>query len=282
MLTLTKMLESGVHYGHKKERSHPKSRVYTFTIREGIFIIDLEKTQTELKRTTQYLKKEISQGKTVLFIGTKRQVKKITKETAEKLAMPFIDRRFFGGTLTNFETIKKSIISLENLENQMSLKEFEDLTKKEKKIIQDKHKRLLTSFGGIRNMKKLPDIVFVIDATNEKVAVNEAIKMNIPVVAISDTDVNPDKLNFLIPANDDSEKAIKLICEEIANELAVKPEKLEKEISSNEKEKIIVEPKKETEINKKSNKTEKDNKNTAKSNKKLKKEKPKANNLEEK
>lgn len=217
------MLEAGVHFGHKKERSHPKAKKYIFTLREGIYVIDLEKTQSNLKEALEFLKKEVNLGKTILFIGTKRQAKKFVQEVAEKTHMPYINKRFLGGTLTNFETIRKNILRMEDLERQMQSPEFAALTKKEKKIITDKAEKLRITFDGVRAMKNLPDVLFVVDAAKESLALKEAKIMNIPIVAISDTDSNPEKIDYPIPANDDAPKAIemilKLVEEAIASEI---------------------------------------------------------------
>jgi small subunit ribosomal protein S2 len=238
MPNLMEMLEAGVHFGHKKERSHPRAKDYIFTLREGIYVIDLEKTLSMLEDAVNFLKKEASLGKTILFLGTKRQAKDIIKNIAEKTNMPYVTKRFLGGTLTNFETIQKNITQMENLEAKMKAPEFEELTKKEKKIITDKHQKLFITYDGIRSMKKMPDVLFVIDAGKEALAIAEANKMEIPVVAITDTDANPDKISYPIPANDDAPKSIDLIMKII--EEAITPETQSANVKSqseNEKEK---------------------------------------------
>lgn len=222
MPTLMEMLEAGVHFGHKKERSHPRMKDYTFALREGVFVIDLEKTRDALKSALDFLKKENDLGKTILFVGTKRQAKEIVQKVAEKAGMPYVTKRWLGGTLTNFETVRRSIKEMERLEVQTKSTEFEALTKKEKKIITDKLTRLENTFTGVREMKNLPDAVFVVDANREKWAVEEAFKMEIPVVAMADTDADPSKITYLIPANDDAAKSIELVMAEVQSVLGGK------------------------------------------------------------
>jgi len=229
MPTLMEMLEAGVHFGHKKERSHPKMKDYTFTLREGIFIIDLDKTRDSLESALEFLKQEYSAGKTILFVGTKRQAKIALQETAELAGMPYVVKRWLGGTLTNFATVKKSITEMESLEARTKSPEFEALTKKEKKIVTDKLEKLQGIFTGIKDLKNLPDVVFVIDANREKLAVDEASKMGIPVVAVADTDADPTKINYLIPANEDAVKSVELIMDEIATAFGAKPKPVKEE-----------------------------------------------------
>jgi len=211
MPTLTELLEAGVHFGHKKERSHPKAKEFIFALREGIYVIDLEKTQSGLESATEFIKKEVALGKRILFVGTKKQAKEIVKELAESAGMPYVNQRWLGGTLTNFETIRRSIKELERLDAQTKTPEFQAITKKEQKLVNDKLAKLNNTFGGIKEMKSLPDIVFVVDANREEIVIAEAVRMNIPVVGIADTDANPEKINYSIPANDDAAKSLQLI-----------------------------------------------------------------------
>lgn len=219
MPTLTELLEAGVHFGHKKERSHPKAKNFTFLIREGIFIIDLEKTNEYLKDALEFLKKEISLGKTILFVGTKKQAKEITQKVAESAGMPYITHRWLGGLITNFETVRKSIKEMDILELKIKSPEFKNFTKKEQKETNDRLTKLNLVFGGIREMKNLPDVVFAVDALREKLAISEASKMNISVVAINDTDANPEAVAYPIPANDDASKALDLIMNKVSEAL---------------------------------------------------------------
>lgn len=215
MPKLIEMMEAGVHFGHKKERSHPKAKDFIFTLREGIFIIDLDQTNERLEKALSFLKKEIDEGRTVLFVGTKRQAREMVKNLAKEADAPYITQRWLGGTLTNFETIKKNIKELERLEEQVKTQEFVSLTKKEQKVITDKLAKLQEVFGGIRNLKSLPDALFIVDAHHENLAVMEANRMKIPVVAICDTDSDPTKITYPIPANDDAAKSLELIMGEV-------------------------------------------------------------------
>jgi small subunit ribosomal protein S2 len=240
MPTLVELLEAGTHFGHKKQRSHPRAKDYIFTLREGIYVIDLEKTQEYFKRALEFLKRQISSGKTILFVGTKRQAKEITKKVAQNLGMPYVTHRWLGGTLTNFETIRKNLQELERLENQTKTPEFAALTKKEKKLVTDKLERLQITFSGIKEMKNLPDVVFAIDANKEAGVIAEAKRMEIPVVAICDTDANPDKITYPIPANDDAPKSIEILMKVVEDELGStkyeeKKEETESKTSKEEK-----------------------------------------------
>lgn len=222
MPTLTQLLEAGAHFGHKKERSFPRAKKFTYTIRDSVYVIDLEKTIQNLKSAIEYLQKAIQSGQTVLFVGTKRQAKEIIKKTAESLKMPYVATRWLGGMLTNFETIHKSLKQLEKLEELQKSEEFSKYTKKERQRTEEKIKKTLSIFSGIRNMNKLPDALFIIDTAKENVAVLEARRMKIPIVGICDTNANPDLIDYPIPANDDSEKTIQLIMTKLEEELKTK------------------------------------------------------------
>lgn len=215
MPTLTELLEAGAHFGHKKERSFPKARKFTYTIRDSVYVIDLEKTVEHLKITIEYLQKAIQAGKTILFVGTKRQAREAVKKTAENLNQPYVVERWLGGMLTNFETIHKSLKQLEKLEELQRSEDFSKYTKKERQRIEEKIAKTLLIFSGIRKMNKLPDVLFIVDTAKENVSVLEARKMEIPIVGICDTNANPDLIDFPIPANDDSEKTIQLILNKI-------------------------------------------------------------------
>jgi len=231
MPTLTQLLEAGAHFGHKKERSHPRAKDFIYTIRDSVYVIDLEKTVLKLKQAIEYLKSQIDAGKTILFIGTKRQAKELVRKTAVNLGMPYIVERWLGGTLTNFETIGKSLKQLTELEELIKSEAFAKYTKKERMRIEKKANRLNLLFEGIKDLKFVPDVLFVVDTVNENVAVQEAVKINIPIVGICDTNADPALINYPIPANDDSEKTIKLILEAIEKGIkSAKPEeKKEKE-----------------------------------------------------
>lgn len=215
--TLEEMLKAGVHIGHKKERSYPKSKKYTFCVREGVYVIDLEKTQEMLKAAAEFLTKSVKEGKNILFVGTKRQIKSIVENVAKEAGMPYISERWLGGTLTNFETVRRNIKHLEELENLKKSDEYKNYTKHEKLKIDEEIEKLNKIFAGILKMDKLPDILFVVDSVEEENAVKEAIKKEIPIVAVCDTNANPDIIDYPIPANDDALKSVELIVKFIGN-----------------------------------------------------------------
>lgn len=225
MPTLTELLEAGAHFGHKKERSYPRAKKFTYTIRDSVYVIDLEQTVRRLAEAVDYLKKQIAAGKTILFLGTKRQAKEAVKITAQSLDMPYVVTRWLGGTLTNFETISKSLGQLSRLEELMKSEDFGKFTKKERKRIEEKRARLNLIFEGLRKLKALPDIIFIVDTAKENVAVLEAKRMEIPIVGICDTNANPDLIDYPIPANDDSQKTIELIMGKIAEVKKAEPAK---------------------------------------------------------
>jgi len=239
MPTLTQLLEAGAHFGHKKERSHPKAKSFIFSIRDSVYVIDLEQTLEKLQKAIEYLKGQIEAGKTVLFVGTKRQAKETIKKTAGNLAMPYIVERWLGGTLTNFETISKSLKQLTQLEELMKAEEFAKYTKKERMRTEKKVEKLSLLFEGIKDIKFIPDILFVVDTVGEGVAINEAKRMNIPIVGICDTNANPTLIDYPIPANDDSEKTIKLILEAIENGIKSKEMKISKKEKNKEVDKEV-------------------------------------------
>lgn len=253
MPTLIELLEAGAHFGHKKERSHPKAKEYIFTLREGVYVIDLDKTISYLEKALEFLKKEATLGKTILFVGTKRQAKELVQKVAESVSMPYINQRWLGGTLTNFETIRRNLKKLEELEAQVQDVKFANLTKKEQKVINDKIAKLQQNFGGVRTMKNLPDVIFVVDAAKEKLAIAEGNRMEIPIVAITDTDADPSKITYPIPANDDAPKTLEMlmgIVQKVLSGASVKTETKEtkeevKEIKK-EQEEVVEEKKKVT------------------------------------
>ncbi|MCL5407491.1 MAG: 30S ribosomal protein S2 [Patescibacteria group bacterium] len=235
MPTLTQLLEAGAHFGHKKEKSFPRAKQFIYTIRDSVYVINLEKTLEQLEKAIVYLKKEIGAGKTVLFLGTKSQAKEIVKNTALNLHMPYMVERWPGGTLTNFETIRKSLKTLASLEEQIKSPEFTKFTKKERKRIEEKAAKLNLIFEGIKDLNNLPDVLFVVDTAKELVAVKEAQKVNMPIVGICDTNANPDLIDIPIPANDDSQNTIKIILGKIEEELKGKKEEKKEEIKEETK-----------------------------------------------
>ena len=236
MPTLAELFEVGAHFGHKKEKSYPRSKQFTYTIRDNIYIVDLEQTVNQLEKARAFLNKKNADGKTILFVGTKRQAKDQVKKVAQNLKMPYMVERWPGGMITNFETIYKSLNTLKKLEDQIKSEEFKLFTKKERKRIEEKKNRLNLIFEGIKDMKNLPDVIFVVDCAKEDVAVKEAIKKNIPIVGICDTNSNPDLIDIPIPANDDSQKTIELILNKIEEGIKEKEKPSVKETNIEEKE----------------------------------------------
>lgn len=209
--TLKELLEAGAHFGHKKERSYPKSRQYTYMIKDQIYVINLEKTQELLAEALKYIDKIASEGKTLMIVGTKRQAQDIIINHAKKADMPYVSYRWLGGMLTNFETIKKRIKFMDELDRKLAEEDGLALTKKERSKLQGEADKMHQVFDGIKNLKKLPDVLFVVDIVKEKIAITEADKMGIPVVGIADTNANPTLVKYPIPANDDARKTLEII-----------------------------------------------------------------------
>ena len=215
--TIKQLLEAGAHFGHQTGRWHPRMKNYIFTKRNGIHIIDLEKTAVMLDKACEYVRELAAEGGTILFVGTKKQAQESTVEEAQRCGMPYIDQRWLGGMLTNFTTIQARIDHLVRLEDQQSRGEFGRLTKKEILKIDEEILKLNKQMGGIKEMTSLPSALFIVDPTKEGIALAEAKRMGIPVVAIADTNCNPEVIDYAIPANDDAIRAIKLICNKIAD-----------------------------------------------------------------
>ena len=224
MLTITELFEAGAHFGHKKEKSFPRAREFTYAIRDNVYVVDLEKTLQQLQKAIDYLKKSIQDGKIILFVGTKRQAKDAVKKIAQDLNLPYMTERWPGGMLTNFETIRRSLKTLTDLEGEMASEEFKLFTKKERKRIEEKCQKLNLIFEGVKNLRSLPDVLLVVDTAKEDVAVKEALRKEIPIVGICDTNANPDLIDIPIPANDDSKKTIELILKTIEEGMKIKAE----------------------------------------------------------
>ncbi len=216
MVTMKDLLECGVHFGHQTRRWNPKMKPYIFGERKNIYIIDLQKTLRYFRYTYNIVRDAAAEGKTILFVGTKKQATNAIKEHAESCGMPYVNHRWLGGMLTNFQTIKKSIKKLDIIEKMEEEGQMDLLTKKEALMLQRKKQKLLNYLGGIRDMKKAPDMIFVIDTVKEKIAVNEANHLHIPVIAPIDTNCDPDVVDFPIPGNDDAIRSIQLFCKEMA------------------------------------------------------------------
>lgn len=215
--TMKDLLECGVHFGHQTRRWNPKMKKFIFGVRKNIHIIDLQKTLRYFKYTYNVVRDTAAEGKTILFVGTKKQANVMIKEHAERCGMPFVNYRWLGGMLTNFKTVRQSIRKLEIIEEMIKSGQINLLTKKEGLILERKREKLEKYIGGIRHLKAAPDMLFVLDAQKEKIAVQEANCLGIPVVAPLDTNCDPDKITYPIPGNDDAIRAIELFCKEMAN-----------------------------------------------------------------
>jgi small subunit ribosomal protein S2 len=211
------LLESGVHFGHQTKRWDPRMKKYIFAERNGIHIIDLQKTIVAIKDAYEAVRKTVLSGKSVLFVGTKKQAQQTVEREAKRCSMFFVNNRWLGGMLTNFSTIKKSLLRLKKLEKMEIDGTFANLTKKEIARLMKERTKLEKNLGGIKEMKELPGIVFIIDTRKESIAVTEARKVNVPIVAVVDTNCNPEGITFPIPGNDDAIRAINLFAQIIAN-----------------------------------------------------------------
>ena len=217
VVAMKQLLEAGVHFGHQTRRWDPKMAEYIFQARNGIHIIDLQKTSKKLDEAYSFLKEQAEAGKTVLFVGTKKQAQDCMKEAAEKCGMYYVNQRWLGGMLTNFKTIKTRIARLNKLEEMENDGTFEVLPKKEVAALKNEKEKLEKNLGGIRDMKEMPGAMFVVDPKNERIAVLEAKKLNIPIVGLVDTNCNPEDVDYAIPGNDDAIRAVKLIADVMAN-----------------------------------------------------------------
>jgi small subunit ribosomal protein S2 len=217
-VTMKQLLEAGVHFGHQTSRWNPKMKPYIFGARNGIYIIDLQQTVRMFKDAYVFVRNLSAEGGAVLFVGTKKQAQDAIREEAERCGMFFVTNRWLGGMLTNFQTIKQSIDRLRKLDETLESEAMSAaLTKKELIMVRRERDKLMMSLGGIKNMKKLPDAIFVVDPKKEEIAVKEANKLGIPVVAAVDTNCDPDVIDYKIPGNDDAIRAIRLFCAAIAD-----------------------------------------------------------------
>ncbi len=217
MVTMKDLLECGVHFGHQTRRWNPKMKKYIFGVRKNIYIIDLQKTLRYFRYTYNIVKDAAAEGKTILFVGTKKQANTLIEQEAKRCGMPYVSNRWLGGMLTNQKTIKQSIKKLEAIEELEESGKINLLTKKEALMLRRQKEKLERYIGGIKNMSKTPDMIFVLDAVKEKIAVAEANRLGIPVVAPLDTNCDPDVIDYPIPGNDDAIRAIQLFCTEMAN-----------------------------------------------------------------
>ncbi|MDZ7798510.1 MAG: 30S ribosomal protein S2 [Patescibacteria group bacterium] len=219
-ISLEEMLKSGVHFGHRSSSVYPKMKPFIFSERQGVCVIDLEKTKQALKEAQDFFKKIAEKNGNILFVGTKKQASPIIKKYAQQINMPYITDRWVGGTFTNFRVIKKMINKYKNLKNQKKSGELEKYTKKERLEINEEIERLDQIIGGIADMDKLPDAVYIVDVKNQKTVINEAVKKNIPIVAMVDVNSNPKGIKNVIPANDDATKSLELITKALTESYA--------------------------------------------------------------
>ncbi|MBO0585756.1 30S ribosomal protein S2 [Sporosarcina sp. E16_8] len=219
VISMKQLLEAGVHFGHQTRRWNPKMKKFIFVERNGIYIIDLQKTVKKLEEAYAFMRQVGADGGKVLFVGTKKQAQDAIKEEAERAGMYYINQRWLGGTLTNFGTIQKRVARMKQIEKMEEDGTFDVLPKKEVGQLKKQHERLVKFLGGIRDMKAIPDVMFVVDPRKERIAVAEAIKLNIPLVGIVDTNCDPDEIDYIIPANDDAIRAVRLLTSKMADAL---------------------------------------------------------------
>ena len=217
VVAMKQLLEAGVHFGHQTRRWDPKMAEYIFQARNGIHIIDLQKTSKKLDEAYAFLKEQAEEGKTVLFVGTKKQAQECMKEAAIKCGMYYVDQRWLGGMLTNFETIRARVQRLKDLEAMQEDGTFDVLPKKEVILLKKEMEKLERNLGGIKDMEELPGVIFLVDPKKERIAVLEAKKLNIPIIGLVDTNCNPEEVDYAIPGNDDAIRAVKLIADVMAN-----------------------------------------------------------------
>jgi len=217
VVSMRALLETGVHFGHRTQRWHPRMKSYIFTERNGIHIIDLQQTMSRLEEAYNAVRDRVAEGGSILFVGTKRQAAPAVSEQADRCGMPYVNNRWLGGTLTNWRTIHQRIEKMHELETRRDIGAFDQLTKREALTIQREIEKMNERFGGVREMAVLPDILFIVDVRREKIAIDEANKLGIPVIAVVDTNCDPTPIDYIIPGNDDAIRAIKLITTKIAD-----------------------------------------------------------------
>ena len=217
VVAMKQLLEAGVHFGHQTRRWDPKMAEYIFQARNGIHIIDLQKTSKKIDEAYDFMRSQAEEGKKVLFVGTKKQAQECMKEAAEKSGMYYVNQRWLGGMLTNFGTIRKRVERLNELETMQEDGTFDVLPKKEVILLKKEMDKLQKNLGGIKDMTEIPGVLFVVDPKKERIAILEARKLNIPVVGLVDTNCNPEDVDYAIPGNDDAIRAVKLIADVMAN-----------------------------------------------------------------
>ena len=243
VVAMKQLLEAGVHFGHQTRRWDPRMAEYIFQARNGIHIIDLQKTSKKLDEAYEFIRKQSEEGKKILFVGTKKQAQECVKEAAEKSGMFYINERWLGGTLTNFKTIRKRIDRLAELETMEQDGTFEVLPKKEVVLLRKEMEKLNKNLGGIKDMTEIPDVIFLVDPKKEHIAVMEARKLNIPIVGLVDTNCDPNDVDYVIPGNDDAIRAVKLITDVMANAVieGKQGESLDQDVVEEEKQEEVEE-----------------------------------------
>ena len=254
VVAMKQLLEAGVHFGHQTRRWDPKMAEYIFQARNGIHIIDLQKTSKKIDEAYAFLKEQVEEGKTVLFVGTKKQAQECVKEAAIKSGMYYVDQRWLGGMLTNFGTIRTRVQRLKDLEKMQEDGTFDVLPKKEVILLKKEMEKLERNLGGIKDMEEIPGVIFLVDPKKEHIAVLEAKKLGIPVIGLVDTNCNPEEVDYAIPGNDDAIRAVKLItdvmanaiiegkqgesfeAEEVAEEVSEEPASMEEVVANSEEE----------------------------------------------
>ncbi|KAA9149973.1 30S ribosomal protein S2 [Amycolatopsis acidicola] len=220
VVTMKQLLDSGVHFGHQTRRWNPKMKRYILTERNGIYIIDLQQTLTYIDRAFEFIKETVAHGGTIMFVGTKKQAQEAIAAEAQRVGMPFVNQRWLGGMLTNFQTVHKRLQRLKELESQEQTGGFQGLTKREILTLTREKDKLEKTLGGIRDMAKVPSAVWIVDTKKEHIAVGEARKLNIPVVAVLDTNCDPDEVDYPIPGNDDAIRSAALLTKVVAEAAA--------------------------------------------------------------
>ena len=250
VVAMKQLLEAGVHFGHQTRRWDPKMAEYIFQARNGIHIIDLQKTSKKLDEAYDFIKEQAEEGKTILFVGTKKQAQECIKEAALKCGMYYVDQRWLGGMLTNFGTIRKRVQRLKDLETMQEDGTFNILPKKEVILLKKEMEKLEKNLGGIKEMEQLPGVIFLVDPKKERIAILEAKKLEIPIVGLVDTNCNPEELDYPIPGNDDAIRAVKLITDVMANaviegkqgesfETEMQPEQEEQQLENTSIEEVV-------------------------------------------
>ena len=239
VVAMKQLLEAGVHFGHQTRRWDPKMAEYIFQARNGIHIIDLQKTSKKLDEAYKFVKEQAEEGKTILFVGTKKQAQECIKEAAQRCNMYYVDQRWLGGMLTNFKTIEQRVQRLRDLEVMSEDGTFDVLPKKEVSGLRNEMEKLEKNLGGIKEMKEMPGVMFVVDPKKERIAILEARKLGIPVVGLVDTNCNPEEVDYAIPGNDDAIRAVKLIADCMANAVIEGRQGEDAEVSSEMEEEML-------------------------------------------